>query len=132
MSMQHFGLISLVSLVLLCAEVQGVQGVVVTSGTEYLADDFTYRDRVEGGYEIEASAIPKAKVVFPANGWKYMSRTLPGGGYVIDPATGAALRFDGVAFGRRLNSFFLWMWTSSEHQWAEKFTETKGGQENQT
>jgi hypothetical protein len=90
-----------------------IADVVVTYGTEYPTDDFISREKVPGGYQLKA-IIDGAKVVFPAEGWKRILSTLPGAGYVIDPTTGACLRFDGISFGRKVRSFAIWLWTTSE------------------
>jgi hypothetical protein len=107
-----------------------IADVVVTYGTEYPTDDFISREKVPGGYQLKA-IIDGAKVVFPAEGWKRILSTLPGAGYVIDPTTGACLRFDGISFGRKVRSFAIWLWTTSEHGWAKKFSDSKITPENQ-
>jgi len=108
------------------------QSVIVTSDGEYPAIEFSPRIRVEGGYRLD-SVIDEAKVVFPVSGWKYIPTTYPGGRYVVDPATGVCFRFNGVSFGHKLRDFLFlkWAWTTSEHQWARQFHETKVSNENQ-
>jgi hypothetical protein len=114
----------------LFSHTQSIGDVVVTHGTEYPTDDFIFRQKVPGGYQLKA-IIDDAKVVFPSEGWKRILSTLPGAGYVIDPTTGACLRFDGISFGRRVRSFAMWLWTTSEHGWAERFSDSKTTPENQ-
>jgi len=117
------------TLVLLVSAINSGE-VTVAHSSDYPAQEFSFRRRRPGGYEID-SPMDKASVIFPAEGWKSIDRTFPGGGYVVDPATGTTFRFYSIRFGRRLREFLLWGWTTAEHHWAQQWQETNVSVRNQ-
>jgi hypothetical protein len=116
----------LIVIVLSCVLLScGTWGVMV-----YSARDFSPRQRVDGGYKL-ISVADKARLVFPQAGWKLIEVTYPGGNYVVEPTTGACLRFDSISFGRKYNPSPVRSYVTSEHQWAQKFKDTTVREDNE-
>jgi hypothetical protein len=63
--------------------------------------------------------VYSVRAVFPASGWGLSQKYK----YLVDPITGASLRFAGWTFGRRFKTFFIWGYTAAEHRWAEELNQ---------
>ncbi len=72
----------------------------------------------EGGHVI-TTVVYSVRVVFPASDWALSAKRK----YLVDPATGASLRFAGRTFGSRFKTFLIWGYTAAEHRWAEELNQ---------
>ncbi len=89
------------------------------------ASEVSQAKKIDGGYLVR-DVIYDSRVIFPASDWKIIDR-----GHLLHPRTGASFRFAGRAFGQKFKTFFIWGYTSREHQWARALSEITDHDEKQ-